>query len=138
LSEIKPKFTSGDIPDSVVIGVLTKEYEPAVMPHGKIVKTLNEDIKKSTLATHFHGDEAVMCQGCHHHGSVGVKPALCENCHSKPFDEHYLYKPGLYGAYHRQCLGCHDSMNMKKPKDCAGCHAKKEDMTERTTSSPIH
>lgn len=125
-ASIRLTFTAKEIPDSVVISVLSDEYEPAVMPHGRIVNKLREYIKDSKVATHFHGREDVMCQGCHHNGSIGDRPALCENCHGRPFDEAHLYRPGLYGAYHRQCLGCHESMELKKPSDCAGCHRKKE------------
>lgn len=144
LDEFRPQFSEAtlslayaDIPDSVLIGVLSNEYKPAVMPHRRIIDKLSEHIRNSKVATYFHGHEDVVCQGCHHHGSVGVRPALCENCHGRPFDKRDLYKPGLYGAYHRQCLGCHESMNMEKPSDCTGCHAKKEDMTEGMTSRPV-
>jgi len=135
--ETKVSFASGDIPDSVEIGVLSNEYKPAVMPHRKIVDKLSEHIKNSRIATYFHGHEDVVCQGCHHHGSIGERPALCENCHGRPFNERDLHKPGLYAAYHRQCLGCHQSMNMKEPSDCAGCHEKKQNTVESLTSSPI-
>jgi hypothetical protein len=128
-ASVRLTFTATEIPDSVVISVLSKDYEPAVMPHGRIVKKLREYIKNSKVATHFHGSEDVMCEGCHHNGSIGDRPALCENCHGRPFDKAHLYRPGLYGAYHRQCLGCHESMGLKKPSDCAGCHRKKEAAT---------
>jgi hypothetical protein len=125
-ASVRLTFTATEIPDSVVISVLSKDYEPAVMPHGRIVNKLREYIKDSKVATHFHGREDVMCEGCHHNGSIGDRPALCENCHGRPFDKAHLYRPGLYGAYHRQCLGCHESMGLQKPSDCAGCHRKKE------------
>jgi hypothetical protein len=125
-SEFRLSFAASDVPDSVVISVLSKEYEPAVMPHGKIVEKLRGYIRENRIATHFHGSEDVLCQGCHHHGSIGERPALCENCHGLPFDEANVHKPGLYGAYHRQCLGCHQSMSLENPTDCEGCHAKKE------------
>jgi hypothetical protein len=125
-SRVDNVFAGIDVPDSVVIDVLENEYEPAVMPHGKIVETLGRYIRENKIATHFHGDENVLCQGCHHNGSIGERPALCENCHGRPFDEASPNKPGLYGAYHQQCLGCHQSMGLKDPADCAGCHAKKD------------
>lgn len=128
-SDMTLSLTVSEIPDSVVISVLSKEYEPAVMPHRKIVNKLREHIESNRMATRFHGHEDVVCQGCHHHGSVGEKPALCENCHGRPFDEKDTHKPGLYGAYHRQCLGCHQSMGLKDPSDCAGCHEKRKAAT---------
>jgi hypothetical protein len=119
-------FKTSDIPDSITIGVLAKEYRPAKMPHRKIIDTLRRYIKENKLATHFHGADAIMCQGCHHHGALGRRPALCENCHGKPFNESELFRPGLYGAYHRQCLGCHLSMNIQEESDCVRCHKKRE------------
>ena len=35
------------------------------------------------------------------------------------------FRPGLVGAYHQQCLGCHKQMGgteEEMPQDCAGCH----------------
>jgi hypothetical protein len=124
-SQLGRGFAATDVPDSVVISVLSDEYEPAVMPHRKIVEKLRGLVKENKMATHFHGSEDVLCQGCHHNGSIGERPALCENCHGRPFMVDGSNKPGLYGAYHRQCLGCHQSMGMENPSDCQGCHAKK-------------
>jgi hypothetical protein len=135
-SEVKLGFSSGDIPDSVTIDVLSKEFQPAVMPHRKIIDKLIKYIKDSKIATYFHGRDDVVCQGCHHYGTVGIRPALCENCHGKPFNEHELFKPGLQGAYHRQCLGCHRSMHVKQGSDCTLCHAKRLKSAEVGASNP--
>ncbi len=127
-SQVRLSFTVEEIPDSVVIGALSREYEPAVMPHRKIIDVLSRHIENSKVAIHFHGHEDVLCEGCHHHGSIGERPALCANCHGKPVDERNIHRPGLYAAYHRQCLGCHQFMAMEKPSECSGCHEKKEDV----------
>jgi hypothetical protein len=131
-SEVKLSFASSDIPDSVAIGVLANEYPPVVMPHGKIVATLRKHISDSKIATYFHGREDVVCAGCHHNGSVGRKPALCENCHGAPFNTAYLFRPGLKGAYHRQCLGCHLDMELQKASSCEVCHKKVEFVESHT------
>ena len=34
-------------------------------------------------------------------------------------------KPGLMGAYHLQCMGCHKEMGMEKPVSCTDCHKEK-------------
>jgi rRNA maturation endonuclease Nob1 len=34
--------------------------------------------------------------------------------------------PGMKAAYHQQCIGCHDRMEMKKTKECTDCHKKKQ------------
>lgn len=121
-TDVKLSFNADEIPDTVSIGVLAKQYDPVVMPHGKIVATLSEHVKNNKIATHFHGHEDVVCAGCHHHGSVGRKPALCENCHREPFNTSDLFRPGLNGAYHRQCLGCHVSMGLQDASKCNVCH----------------
>ena len=125
-SEVRLSFASKDIPEEITIGVIADEYEPARMPHRAIIDTLMNKISGSRVATHFHGHEDVVCEGCHHHSPVGHKPPLCENCHGKPFDPNHLHMPGLFGAYHRQCMGCHEEMNIKLEKGCEGCHAKKQ------------
>lgn len=76
-------------------------------------------------------------------------PKGCKSCHDHPFDPKMLHKPGLKGAYHRLCLGCHRESEQKleeglvqyramvkghggsrslvdrAPTDCISCHAKK-------------
>ena len=125
--ESRLSFSAEDVPETVTIGTLSDKYEPAVFPHRQVVDKLMEYIADSKVATHFHGDEDVVCQGCHHHSPAGQKPPLCENCHGAPFNETDPFKPGLFGAYHRQCIGCHESMQIEKPAitDCVGCHTLK-------------
>jgi len=118
-------FAASDIPDSVTVGILSDKYEPVVFPHRQIVQRLMEYISDSRIATFFHGHEDVVCQGCHHHSPIGLEPPLCESCHGEPFNESEPFKPGLFGAYHRQCLGCHQSMHIDEPSTCEGCHAEK-------------
>ncbi len=117
-------FTNDDVPEQVTIDILSEKYEAVEFPHRKVVNKLLEHINESKIATFFHGHEDVACQGCHHHSPAGEKPPLCESCHSEPFNEAELFKPGLLGAYHRQCIGCHESMQIE-PTDCLGCHKEK-------------
>jgi hypothetical protein len=124
-ADVALSFAANEIPDSVTIGILSKEYPAVAMPHKKIIDVLAKHINDNKAARHFHGREDVLCQGCHHNGSIGRKPALCANCHSQPFDDRNLFKPGLYSAYHRQCIGCHYNMNMEEPSKCATCHPNK-------------
>ena len=125
-SETKMTFSKNDIPEMVTIGKLSDKYMPAEFPHRRIVEALGNKISENKIAAYFHGHEDLVCQGCHHHSPVGEKPPLCENCHSEPFNEADLFKPGLFGAYHRQCLGCHQSMSIEEPSDCVGCHAERK------------
>jgi len=123
--EMKLSFADRDIPDTVTINVLENEYHPSVFPHRKIVMNLLEGIANNRIASHFHGHEDVVCQGCHHNSPIGQRPPLCESCHGEPFNEAEPHKPGLMGAYHQQCIGCHSAMNISEPSDCAACHKKK-------------
>ena len=121
-------YPEEDIPEKVVIKILAKDYEPAELPHRKIVDTLMKGMKDNKLTQYFHDDPGTMCQGCHHNSPVSKKPPRCESCHGKPFDTRYPYKPGLMAAYHNQCMGCHDRMGVEKPAstDCTACHKEKK------------
>jgi len=117
-----------DIPKKVVIKELVDRYEPVEFPHRKILQALKKKINNNKMATYFHPVEATLCQGCHHNSPAAGKPPKCGSCHGKPFNEKNLFMPGLKGAYHRQCMGCHNEMGIEKPAnvDCAGCHVEKK------------
>jgi octaheme c-type cytochrome (tetrathionate reductase family) len=75
-----------------------------------------------------------------------ILPVACHKCHSQPWPAKQLHKPGLKGAYHQMCLGCHRESAQKAsapspgqirqilfgrmtqqvgqaPVDCRSCHA---------------
>lgn len=94
-------------PDVVIMDQLTDIYVPVVFPHK------------------LHaGMEAIGtgCTACHHHGEEG-KIVACRTCHEKTNDPGNLQRPGLKGAYHRQCLGCHREWSHDTA--CIFCHAKR-------------
>lgn len=119
-------YAAEDIPDVVEIGTLVDKYDPVKLPHRRIVTKMLKGIGESRLAGHFHQTPGTLCQGCHHNSPAGPKPPKCASCHnSKPdFGAIDSQKPGLKGAYHQQCMGCHDAMGIEKPSknDCIGCH----------------
>jgi hypothetical protein len=115
---------SDAFPEEVVISVLAKDYEPAKLPHRKIVAKLDEGIRASSLAASFHATTVRMCEGCHHHAPEGQATAQCGACHGEEAVAS-LDRPGLKVAYHRQCIGCHQAMGIKK-QGCTDCHAAKE------------
>jgi hypothetical protein len=121
------KHDNVDIPKKVVIKELSDRYEPVEFPHRKIFQALKKKINNNKMATYFHPVEATLCQGCHHNSPAAGKPAKCGSCHGKPFNEKHLFMPGLKGAYHLQCMGCHNEMGIEKPAnvDCKGCHIEK-------------
>jgi hypothetical protein len=116
------------IPETVTIKALAKEYEAAVLPHRKIVQSLVRGIKDNGLAGYFHTDPATVCQGCHHNSPVSAKPPRCASCHGRSSEALNLTRPGLMAAYHQQCIQCHDKMGLEKPaaRDCTACHAKRK------------
>lgn len=113
-----------DIPENVTIDIMKDQYEGATFPHRKIVKTLSARIQESKLATHFHGDAQTMCAGCHHHSPASVTPPKCASCHGISTSLEPDGRPGLKGAYHGQCIRCHQEMGIEKPAatDCVSCH----------------
>ncbi len=114
-------FAIEDIPEKVIIKELSDKYKPADFPHRKIVNTIVDTIKDNKLAAYFHAEKGTICQGCHHNSPATSKPTRCASCHGKPFEEKDMFKPGLMGAYHIQCMECHVSMNIDKT-GCTDCH----------------
>ena len=116
-----------EIPETVVIRALEDRYEPVTMPHGKILTSLRNRIKKDRLAVAFHDGDKTACKGCHHHSPMEVKPPQCGSCHGRPSNDEALEIPGLMAAYHRQCMECHSAMEITYPKntDCTACHKEK-------------
>jgi DnaJ-class molecular chaperone len=127
---VKGTYAAEEIPEQVTINRFVNQYEGVNLPHRKIVSSLVERMNGSKqagkLASTFHDGKATVCQGCHHNSPASVKPPSCVSCHSRPFDEVNLMKPGLLGAYHQQCMGCHEAMEIKKPKECVECHKEKK------------
>lgn len=115
-------YRDEDIPETVKIKHMVDKYGPVEFPHRKIVHTLVNNIQDNKLANYFHNEKGTVCQGCHHNAPAGKKTPLCVSCHGKPFDEKSPSRPGIMGAYHRQCMGCHTQMEIKKPVGCTDCH----------------
>ena len=111
--------------DDIMIDVLENSYEPAKLPHSMIIRKLLDSSHNNKLANTFHQDELTMCRGCHHYSSTEPEnqPPLCRSCHTIDFDPEDLGKPRLIAAYHLQCMGCHEKMNLCT--DCTSCHAQK-------------
>ena len=116
-----------DIPETVTIGVMADQYEAVSLPHGKIIRSLAEGMDNNKMARFFHHEPATMCMGCHHNSPASTKPPKCASCHGEAFKTGDDERPGLMGAYHGQCLSCHQIMQIEEPKatDCVACHKKR-------------
>lgn len=128
-----PAIPDEKIPDKVTIGIMEDQYDRVLFPHRQIVRTLIKRTQKSLLTQYFHRGTASLCSGCHHHGpSAGTYPK-CAACHSLSLKSDQNGKPGLKGAYHGQCITCHQRMGIEKPAstDCTACHKKKTTTVQR-------
>ncbi len=115
------------IPEEVTIDGIKDKYEGAKFPHRMILRKLEDRIKDSRMAGFFHGDNLTLCAGCHHNSPASTQPPKCASCHGKTTKASNDGRPGLIGAYHGQCITCHQKMNIEKPAatDCKGCHKKR-------------
>lgn len=63
------------------------------------------------------------CEVCHHYTPQGVEHPACKTCHATDTGAGDIQKPGLKGAYHRQCMSCHREWSGETA--CAACHLPK-------------
>lgn len=125
--KIMPEFTrrrgvtvyhrAEDAPAVIKIDVLSNLYEPTIFTH------------------RLHAEMADMaggCVSCHHFNPPG-RIAPCRECHDPNATGTDLSKPGLKGAYHRQCLNCHRQWSHSN--ECTVCHAVKGDPTAATAAA---
>jgi hypothetical protein len=121
------RIADENIPEKVIINVLTKEYEGANFPHRQIIRGIEERIADNRMAGHFHDQPTTLCMGCHHNSPASLKPPKCASCHGEAFKNIQDGRPGLLGAYHGQCIKCHQNMEIKEPAatDCNKCHKPK-------------
>jgi hypothetical protein len=95
-------------PEICMINELEYEYEPVIFQH------------------RIHASMSVLhkgCTDCHHYEPAAGRISSCNQCHSRTVVQEQLSQPGLKGAYHRQCLGCHKEWSGEA--NCEACHAKK-------------
>jgi hypothetical protein len=85
-----------------------------------------------------HAEMAAMTRGCavcHHYTPEGSTHPACKSCHEINPAREDLRKPGLKGAYHRQCLSCHREWSHET--SCSICHPPKAGRSPRGgTSAP--
>jgi predicted CXXCH cytochrome family protein len=122
------KLADDQVPDKVIIDVLADQYEGAQFPHRQVFRSIESRIGDNGMAGHFHGEQATLCMGCHHHSPATLQPPKCAACHGDATKGPQDGRPGLMGAYHGQCITCHQKMEIKDPAatDCGKCHKEKQ------------
>jgi hypothetical protein len=119
----KPSVSLEDVAETVTIDAMVDQYKASQLPHRKMYLALQKGAAESELAAHFHSGDLTLCQGCHHNSPADLKPPKCASCHNQPDADTNPLMPGLRGAYHQQCIGCHQAMNIEKV-GCTDCHEK--------------
>lgn len=113
------KTGRGAVPDSMLLDVLAKDYEPVPFSHKA------------------HADMAGMatgCATCHHHTEEGKAPPACITCHDPQVEGTDPRMPGLKGAYHQQCLNCH--REWMDESACSVCHLPRTPGASGTAHKP--
>jgi octaheme c-type cytochrome (tetrathionate reductase family) len=125
---------------SVVLGATSDDYEPVRFSHRIHDELTGGDC---SVCHHRHataaGDRVGLeikelhapmeikiggpCAACH--AEMGQNsPQGCARCHGLPNEPDAPSRIGLKGAYHRQCLGCHERQrkSASAPTECVACH----------------
>lgn len=104
--------------------------------HGPRVVLL-DDLEDRYLPVPFdhqgHADMSRMGRGCvlcHHYTPEGLEHPACKTCHEVTSGAGDITKPGLKGAYHRQCMGCHREWSGQT--QCGACHHAKTGVAQKT------
>jgi len=83
---------------------------------------VGEDLQKlhEAIEVRIAGASCVSC----HADLTEKKFQKCSQCHGASNELDFPARIGLKGAYHRQCIGCHQKQpaSAKAPTDCASCH----------------
>ena len=106
--QIAEKFKSKHGPKVVILDELVNRYLPVPFDHEGHAK----------MANMAHG-----CDTCHHYTPEGLEHPACNTCHEANARRADMRKPGLKGAYHRQCMSCHREWSGNT--QCGACHVEK-------------
>ncbi len=102
----KPPEWDDKGPELVIIDQYSDKFDAVAFPHS------------------FHSEMMGDCVECHHYNPDN-KATRCSVCHVRAlFDLKKPHKPGIVGAYHQRCMGCHREMGTG-PHQCVECHKKR-------------
>lgn len=136
LAALPPDCRGADLPDTITLGSLARLYEKVTFNHAKHIVLV-----KDCAVCHHHTTGTLVedsnCVRCHRNSSE-TKVVACRGCHlAQPFSAqalrekeanthlYHLDRPGLKGAYHLSCMGCHEKAG--GPTDCLSCHKRTVD-----------
>lgn len=118
-------------PDTLVLDALANLYEKVNFDHAKHIMLVKDcaDCHHHTAGTMAQNPNCVRC----HKNSGATANVACRGCHLvQPFSAEALRGksrtayhndiPGLKGAYHQACSGCHARMG--GPTGCQDCHTR--------------
>lgn len=124
------------IPDFIALDSLVRLYEKVNFSHAKHIGLTNNcaQCHHHTTGTAVDNPNCVRC----HKNSGATKNVACRGCHSsQPFSSetirenrsnrsiYHKDKPGLKGAYHLTCRGCHAQYGLLT--GCQDCHPRKKE-----------
>ncbi len=126
--------------DSAVLNERTDGYEPVAFAHRIHDELTGGDCGICHHRYSFDADDRVgediaelhgmmdiglggPCASCHEDMSDNP-PQSCVRCHRLPNERDAPSRLGLKGAYHRQCMGCHERsiQPAPAPTECDSCH----------------
>jgi|CXWL01.1.fsa_nt_gi hypothetical protein len=105
---------------------MVRELDPKAGPKVVILNELEDVYLPVPFDHRGHADMAQMtggCAVCHHYTPQGQEHPECKSCHEVGAQRGDIRKPGLKGAYHRQCLSCHREWGGEE--SCGVCHQPK-------------
>jgi hypothetical protein len=106
-TQVEKAFAPGEGPDVVILGELSELYLPVPFDH-----------RGHAAMSQMAGG----CGACHHYTQEDAKHPACKTCHAIDAGGD-IRKPGLKGAYHRQCISCHREWSGET--SCSICHLPK-------------
>ena len=109
-------------PEVVILDELQNLYLPVPFDHRG----------HAEMARMTHG-----CATCHHYTAQGAEHPACKTCHEVALARENIRKPGLKGAYHRQCLSCHREWSHNT--NCVVCHQPRTGASEfAAVATPVN
>jgi len=126
--------------DNPGLNAVTNDYEPVrfshrshdnayrgncAVCHHRYTKDKNDRVGVDLTALHREMDIRLgpACTSCHTDMDQN-RPGRCVQCHRDANEADAPARLGLKGAYHQQCIGCHEKLGQdaRAPVDCIGCH----------------